>query len=63
MQKILSSKNNYIELENYLQESNYKKILLVCTHSFYKSNLYKKIEEISNNTIFIVFNNFKKTFS
>ncbi len=61
MQKILSSKNNYIELENYLQESNYKKILLVCTHSFYKSNLYKKIEEISNNTDieFIYFDRFE----
>lgn len=61
MQKILSSKDNYIELENYLKESNYKKILLVCTHSFYRSNLYKKIEEINNNTDieFIYFDRFE----
>lgn len=50
MQKILSSKDNYIELEEYFNNIDYKNILLVCTHSFYKSKLYKKLQEIEKNT-------------
>lgn len=45
MQKILSSKNNYIELNNFFKEHSYKNILLVCSNHFYNSNLHKYIEK------------------
>lgn len=49
MQKILSSKKNYIDLKKYLQNNKYQNILLVCGNHFFKSDLYKKIIEYTNN--------------
>ena len=46
MQKIL---NNYDELKEYLNGGNFNNIFLVCSHSFYKGELYKMLNELDLN--------------
>ena len=48
MQRIF---NDYSELEKYLTNNKCQKILLVCTHSFYKSNLYNQLKELDKDIL------------
>lgn len=59
MQRILNNKDDYKEFKEFLDKR--KRYLLVCGHSFYKSKLYKIIEEliINNNISIIFFDKFK----
>ena len=49
MQKIIK---DYNEIEKYLNDNSYSNILVVCSHSFYKGNLYKKLESLNKNIIY-----------
>ena len=49
MQRIF---NDYSELEKYLINNKCQKILLVCTHSFYRSNLAKQLKELDKEIIY-----------
>ena len=52
MQKILSSRDNYYELEEYLKTESYGKIFVVCSHSFYKGNVYKKLNDLDLDIVY-----------
>ena len=54
MQKILK---DYIDLKKYIKDNNFINTLVVCSHSFYKSDLYKELESIDINKIY--FDDFK----
>ena len=49
--------NNYEALKKYLIDKNIRKPFIVCTHSFYKSNLYYKLQMFNKNIIY--FDDFK----
>lgn len=53
MQKILENNN---ELEEYLKNNGFKNPLIVCGHSYYRSSLFNKLNQIcENNNIGIVY--------
>ena len=47
-QIILSSKDNYLELSNYIKNNNISNIFVVCLKSIKKLNIYKYLEKLDN---------------
>lgn len=46
MQEILSSKNNYFELQDYIKKNPYHRVMIVCSKHFYQSKLYEVISNL-----------------